>query len=68
MQNIKNLIVWAEAQYKKQHRLSEQCWDDDNNYIVCCDFIKDELLPKLKEVLHVSSNMQSTKRKKKVKD
>jgi len=70
MQNVKDLIVWAKGRSKSIKRMLPKYTfglqitikEAQMNFIDC------ELLPKLEEILHTSSNTQSTKRKKKVKE
>lgn len=70
MQNVKRLIVWAKAKSRSLQRASQKANNlpMSNIYFARSEWIDFELLPKLEEILHTSSNTQSTKRKKKVKD
>jgi hypothetical protein len=65
MQNVKQLVVWAKAQSRSlKVAASKSQINLSNIYFGRSEWIDFELLPKLEEILHTSSNTQSTKRKK----
>lgn len=58
MQKVKQLIIWAKAQSRSLKTASQKSkfLSTSNIYFARAEWIDFELLPKLKEILHISSN------------